>query len=111
MIGAGIGGLATVLRLHRAGSRCTVYEQRERLLELGVGLNLLPYAVRELADLGLLDALDAVAVRTRELTYAHRLGPVIVRRPCGLVAGHVLPQLSLHRGRLQSVLRSAGRKA
>ena len=63
-----------------------------------------------LAGLGLLDALDEVAVRTNELTYAHRLGPAIVRRPCGLDAGFTLPQLSLHRGRLQGVLLRAVRE-
>ena len=63
-----------------------------------------------LAGLGLLDALDAVAVRTNELTYAHRLGPAIMRRPCGLDAGFTLPQLSLHRGRLQGVLLRAVRE-
>ena len=101
VVGAGIGGLTTALQLHRAGVECEVYEQSEQIRELGVGINALPHAVRVLAGLGLLDALDAVAVRTTELTYAHRLGPAIVRRPCGLDAGFTLPQLSTHRGRLQ----------
>jgi 2-polyprenyl-6-methoxyphenol hydroxylase-like FAD-dependent oxidoreductase len=109
VIGAGIGGLTTALRLHRTGIECTVHEQSEQLRELGVGLNLLPHAVRELAELDLLDGLDAVAVRTTELIYAHRLGATIVRRPCGLQAGFELPQLSLHRGRLQGVLLAAVR--
>ena len=87
IVGAGIGGLTAALRLHRAGIACKVYEQSEPVRELGVGINLLPHAVRVLAGLGLLDALDAVAVRTTELAYAHRLGQAIVRRPCGLDAG------------------------
>ena len=110
VVGAGIGGLTTALQLHRAGIACEVYEQSERIRELGVGINALPHAVRVLAGLDLLDALDEVAVRTTELTYAHRLGPAIVRRPCGLDAGFTLPQLSLHRGRLQGVLLRAVRE-
>jgi 5-methylphenazine-1-carboxylate 1-monooxygenase len=110
VVGAGIGGLTTALQLHRAGVECEVYEQSEQIRELGVGINALPHAVRVLAGLGLLDALDAVAVRTTELTYAHRLGPAIVRRPCGLDAGFTLPQLSTHRGRLQGVLLDAVRE-
>jgi 2-polyprenyl-6-methoxyphenol hydroxylase-like FAD-dependent oxidoreductase len=110
VVGAGIGGLTTALQLHRAGIACEVYEQSERSRELGVGINALPHAVKVLAGLDLLDALDEVAVRTNELTYAHRLGSAIVRRPCGLDAGFTLPQLSLHRGRLQGVLLRAVRE-
>ena len=58
VVGAGIGGLTTGLLLQRAGVACQIYEQSEHLRELGVGINVLPHAVRVLAELGLLDALD-----------------------------------------------------
>lgn len=93
IVGAGIGGLVTALRLHRQGIECTVYEQSEPIRELGVGINLLPYAVKELAELELLDRLDDTGIRTHELCYAHRLGPQIMRRRCGLSAGFVVPQM------------------
>jgi 5-methylphenazine-1-carboxylate 1-monooxygenase len=105
--GAGIGGLVTALRLHQAGIDCELHEQSERIRELGVGINLLPHAVAELADLGLLDAIAAAAIRTKELYYTHRLGPVISHRPCGTDAGFTIPQFSMHRGRLQGVLHRA----
>jgi 2-polyprenyl-6-methoxyphenol hydroxylase-like FAD-dependent oxidoreductase len=104
IIGAGIGGLATALRLHHEGIDCAVYEQSESARELGVGINLLPNSVAELAEVGLLDRLSEAGVRTGELRYAHRLGPEILFRPCGLDAGFTLPQISIHRGRLQGVL-------
>ena len=77
---------------------------------------MLPHAIAELAELGLLPRLDAVAVRTRELIYANRFGQEIWREPRGLDAGYKVPQFSIHRGRLQGVLRDAvverlGRKA
>ncbi|MDA3647853.1 flavin-dependent oxidoreductase [Saccharopolyspora indica] len=109
IVGAGIGGLTTALRLHREGIDCVVHEQSEQTTELGVGINALPHAVKELAALGLLDPLDEVGIRTRELRYAHRLGPVILRKPCGLDAGFAFPQFCLHRGRLQGVLLRAVR--
>jgi 2-polyprenyl-6-methoxyphenol hydroxylase-like FAD-dependent oxidoreductase len=107
IVGAGIGGLTTALRLHDQGIDCTVYEQSEQIRELGVGLNVLPHAVTELAGLGLLESLEAASVRTKELFYLHRLGQEILRRPCGIDAGFGLPQLSFHRGRLQAVLLQA----
>ncbi|MDN5860598.1 MAG: FAD-dependent monooxygenase, partial [Pseudonocardia sp.] len=82
----------------------TVLEQGDARGERGVGLNLLPHAVRMLADLDLLDAITGIGVRTATLTYAHRLGMPIVRRPCGLAAGFDLPQVSCHRGRFHRLL-------
>jgi 5-methylphenazine-1-carboxylate 1-monooxygenase len=110
IIGAGIGGLATALRLRHVGIDCAVYEQSESIHELGVGINLLPNSIGELAEVGLLDELCEAGIRTRELRYAHRLGPEILLRPCGLKAGFTLPQISLHRGRLQGVLFRAVRE-
>jgi len=110
IVGAGIGGLVTALRLHHEGLDCEVYEQSEQIRELGVGLNALPNAVKELAVLGLLDWLEELGVRTSELFYTHRLGHEILRRPCGMQAGFSYPQLSIHRGQLQGVLLRAVRE-
>lgn len=110
VVGAGIGGLTTALRLHRDGIDCEVFEQGAQVREAGVGINALPHAVKELAALRLLERLDEVAVRTTQLSYLHRLGQEILRRPCGLDAGFTLPQLSVHRGRLQGLLLRAVRE-
>ncbi|MEV6250761.1 FAD-dependent monooxygenase [Streptomyces sp. NPDC051742] len=108
--GGGIAGLTAALALHAAGfERVTVVEAAPAIRPLGAGLNLMPNAVRELAALGLLDALEAGAVRTRELRYYHRSGGLISREPRGLGAGYRWPQLSVHRGHLQQVLAGAVR--
>jgi 5-methylphenazine-1-carboxylate 1-monooxygenase len=107
IVGGGIGGLATALMLHDKGIRCEVYEQAEAIRELGVGINTLPHAIAELGRLGLLDRLDAVAIRTYELFYLNRFGQEIWREPRGLDAGYEVPQFSIHRGRLQGVIREA----
>lgn len=49
VVGGGIGGLATALSLHAAGIECAVFEQSCSIRELGVGINILPHAVKELA--------------------------------------------------------------
>src|SRR5215216_2037611 len=53
LIAGGIGGFATALSLHAVGVECEVFEQSTTIRELGVGINLLPHAVKELAGLGL----------------------------------------------------------
>ena len=69
IVGAGVGGLVLALSLHQAGIACRVYEAVPEIKPLGVGINLLPHATRELDELGLLPTLDAIAVRTRESVF------------------------------------------
>jgi 2-polyprenyl-6-methoxyphenol hydroxylase-like FAD-dependent oxidoreductase len=107
IVGAGIGGLALALMLKARGIKCQIYEAAPKIRELGVGINVLPHAIAELAELGLLARLDEVAVRTRELIYANRFGQEIWREPRGVEAGYQVPQFSIHRGHLQGVLRDA----
>ena len=107
--GAGVGGLVTALMLHARGIDCEIFEQSDAMRELGVGINTLPHAIKELAELGLLDRLDAVAIRTYELFYTNRLGQEIWREPRGIDAGYDIPQFSIHRGRLQGVIYQAVR--
>ncbi|MEV3988945.1 FAD-dependent monooxygenase [Streptomyces sp. NPDC049837] len=109
--GGGVAGLTAALALHAAGfHRVTVVEAAREIQPVGAGLNIMPNAVRELDALGLLDDLEADAVRTRELRYYHRSGGLISREPRGLSAGYHWPQLSIHRGRLQQVLADAVRR-
>ncbi|WP_405857740.1 FAD-dependent monooxygenase [Streptomyces sp. NBC_00090] len=108
--GGGVAGLTAALSLHAAGfERITVVEAAPAIRPVGAGLNLMPNAVRELAALGLLDALEAGALPTRELRYYHRSGSLISREPRGLGAGYRWPQLSVHRAHLQQVLAGAVR--
>ena len=102
IVGGGIGGLAAALMLHDRGIEAEVYERSEEIRELGVGINTLPHAIRELANIGLLDALDKVAIRTHELIYQNRQGQTIWQELRGTDAGLDMPQFSIHRGRLQA---------
>lgn len=104
IVGAGIGGLVTALALHRHGIGVRLLEQGAGSGDLGVGLNVLPHAGRVLDELGVLDAVCAIGVRTAELTYAHGLGTPVLRRPVGIAAGFDLPQVACHRGRLRRLL-------
>ncbi|KAA0962553.1 flavin-dependent oxidoreductase [Microbacterium sp. ANT_H45B] len=106
IIGAGIGGLAAAVSLHEAGLRdVTVYERSTAIRGLGVGINLLPHALRELTELGIADTIAELGVEPRTLAYYNRVGQPIWSEPRGIAAGYRWPQLSVHRGRLQLALR------
>jgi len=107
VVGGGIGGLAAALSLHAAGFEVDVYESVAELKPLGVGINVLPHAVRELTELGLAERLAANAIATEALVYTNRYGQEIWREPRGLHAGYKWPQFSIHRGVLQMLLLEA----
>lgn len=104
IVGAGIGGLTAALSLHAAGFRPVVFEAVARMAPLGVGINVLPHATREFAELGLLPDLRAAGVEIDELVYLTKHGKRIWQEPRGLAAGYDWPQIAIHRGRLQMLL-------
>jgi 5-methylphenazine-1-carboxylate 1-monooxygenase len=104
IVGGGIGGLALALSLHQAGIPARVFEAAPDVLPLGVGINLLPHAMRELSELGLQGPLAAHAIETRELAFYSRHGQFIYKEPRGRFAGYDWPQLSIHRADLHQVM-------
>lgn len=102
IIGAGIAGPVTALSLEAAGFTDIVIAERSREIRgLGVGVNLLPHAVREFTELGIVDRIAALGVEPSTLSYFNRQGQQIWSEPRGRAAGYEWPQLSVHRGRLQ----------
>jgi 2-polyprenyl-6-methoxyphenol hydroxylase-like FAD-dependent oxidoreductase len=110
IIGGGIGGLTTALALHKAGIACRVYESAPEVKPIGVGVNLLPHATRELAVLGLESALAQCAVTTKDANFFNRFGQLIYNEKLGRHAGYDWPQFSIHRGDLHLVLLEAFRQ-
>jgi 5-methylphenazine-1-carboxylate 1-monooxygenase len=107
IVGAGIGGLTFALALQAAGIACRIYESAAEIRPIGVGINLLPHATKELAALGLEADLAKVAIATTDATFFNRFGQLIYQEPLGRAAGYEHPQFSIHRGDLQMVLRDA----
>ena len=105
IVGGGIGGLTAALSLHAVGlTDVTVMESVPEIRPLGVGINVLPHAVRELVELGLGEELASRGVATADLTYVDRFGSTIWSEPRGVAAGYRWPQYSIHRGKLQTLL-------
>jgi len=102
--GGGIVGLTLALTAHSLGLQVRLFEQVDRPAPLGVGINVQPQAVREIMEMGLGDALDAIGLRTREVAYFSKRGYRIWDEPRGTWAGYNWPQYSVHRGEFQMML-------
>ena len=108
IVGGGIGGLSLALSLHAANiNEVEIYESVPILKELGVGINLLPHAVRELCEMDLGRELEEEAIPTSELALFSRHGQPIWTEPRGYDAGYRWPQYSISRGRLLGLLYNA----
>jgi 2-polyprenyl-6-methoxyphenol hydroxylase-like FAD-dependent oxidoreductase len=107
IVGGGIGGLTLGLALHAASIPCRVFESAPEIRAVGVGINLLPHATKELAALGLEADLARVAIQTKDASFFNRFGQLIYEEPLGRAAGYDYPQFSIHRGDLQMVLLEA----
>jgi len=107
IIGGGIGGLTMALALHARDIPCQVFEGAFEFKPLGVGINMLPHAIRELTELGLETDLKAYGVEAREFAYFNKHGQKIFTEPCGRFAGYEYPHFSIHRADLHKVLINA----
>jgi 2-polyprenyl-6-methoxyphenol hydroxylase-like FAD-dependent oxidoreductase len=107
IVGGGIGGLTLGLALHAASIPCRILESAPEIRAVGVGVNLLPHATKELAALGLEADLARVAIQTKDASFFNRFGQLIYQEPLGRAAGYDHPQFSIHRGDLQMVLLDA----
>jgi 2-polyprenyl-6-methoxyphenol hydroxylase-like FAD-dependent oxidoreductase len=107
IVGGGIGGLALALGLHQRGIACAVYESVPQVREIGVGITLLPHAMRELAALGVQAPLEACGIENLESVFFNRWGQFIYREARGRHAGYALPEIGIHRGKLHRVLYDA----
>jgi 5-methylphenazine-1-carboxylate 1-monooxygenase len=104
IIGGGIAGLSLAMNLHTRGIAARVFERAPQIRELGVGITLLPHAMREFATLGLANELEQAGVAIRESAFFNRFGQSIYREERGRHAGYVYPEVSIHRGRLHMIL-------
>jgi 2-polyprenyl-6-methoxyphenol hydroxylase-like FAD-dependent oxidoreductase len=104
IVGGGIAGLSFALGLHKRGIDCDVFEAVTDIKEIGVGITLLPHAMRELAELGLQDALEAVGIENLESVFYTQHGQYVYKEARGRHAGYTLPEIGIHRGKLHRIL-------
>jgi 2-polyprenyl-6-methoxyphenol hydroxylase-like FAD-dependent oxidoreductase len=104
IIGGGITGLSLAMNLHRHGIAARVFERVSEIRELGVGITLLPHAMREFAALGVAGDIEQTGVVISESAFFNRFGQLIYREERGRRAGYPFPEVSIHRGRLHMIL-------
>lgn len=104
IVGGGIAGLSFALGLHKRGIDCDVFEAVTDIKEIGVGITLLPHAMRELAELGLQDALEAAGIENLESVFYTQHGQYVYKEARGRHAGYTLPEIGIHRGKLHRIL-------
>jgi 2-polyprenyl-6-methoxyphenol hydroxylase-like FAD-dependent oxidoreductase len=107
IVGGGICGLSLALNLRQRGIECRVYERAPEIKPLGVGITLLPHAMREFSALGLGEELLAAGIENRESCFYNRFGQLIYREDRGKFAGYQYPEVGIHRGRLHVILYEA----
>src|SRR5215469_15108509 len=108
IIGAGIGGLAAAVALHRIGVQAHVIERAPSIREIGAGLSLWSNAINALRELGLdADVIAAGSVIERNLVQTPE-GRVIARTDFGELSRKAgAPCICIHRGVLQKILLDA----
>jgi 2-polyprenyl-6-methoxyphenol hydroxylase-like FAD-dependent oxidoreductase len=107
IVGGGICGLSLALNLHKHGIGCRVFERVAEVKELGVGITLLPHAMREFTALGIADGLLAAGIENVESCFFNRFGQLIYKEPRGKFAGYPYAEVGIHRGRLHRALYDA----
>jgi 2-polyprenyl-6-methoxyphenol hydroxylase-like FAD-dependent oxidoreductase len=107
IVGGGICGLSLAMNLHRKGIACRVYERATEIKELGVGITLLPHAMREFDALGIADELLRTGIENVESCFFNRFGQLIYKEPRGKLAGYKYLEVGIHRGRPHLILYKA----
>ncbi|MEV0235975.1 FAD-dependent monooxygenase [Nonomuraea sp. NPDC050786] len=103
VVGAGLGGVAAAVGLHRLGHEVTLFERGAELREAGTGIAIMPNGQRALDALGLAGDVRRHAMRGGRMGLRDRLGrPLLVadvvraQQEVGTVA--VVERALLHRG-------------
>lgn len=108
IVGAGIGGLTTAIALQQRGMQVVIYEQAEKLTEVGAGLTISKNAARVFEALGLgeqLAALDSPCANMGVID--HLSGDILVYEPRDqkeTLSSNVIASRQVHRADLHKLL-------
>ncbi len=109
--GAGIGGLAAALLLHRDGHRVRLFERFEEPRPLGSGLMIQPSGMAVLAALGLAEPALRCGALISRLFGRNALGRTVLEAHYADLSGPASRGLGIHRASLFDLLFDAVREA
>lgn len=101
ILGGGIAGLNTALRLLKKGHAVTLYEKQKGVIDKVCGEGILPFGVQMLDELGLTAAVAAEGRRFFGLTYTWQGKTLQAGFPDGVFG------IGIDRGKLDPILRNA----
>jgi salicylate hydroxylase len=108
IIGAGLGGLAVAIALHKQNINAQVYEKAHQLRPVGAGLSLFPNGLNTLEAIapGIVETLKHAGSPTRMVNLQKSTGEIIMQSPQQLHEKYGQPMLQIRWSRLQEILAS-----
>jgi salicylate hydroxylase len=108
IIGAGLGGLAVAIALHKQNINAQIYEKAQQLRLVGAGLSLFPNGLNTLEAIapGIVETLKHAGSPTRMVNLRKNTGEIIMQNPQVLQEKYGQPMLQIRWSRLQEILAS-----
>ena len=108
IIGAGLGGLACAIALHKQGSNVEVYEKAQDFRPVGGGLGLLPNGLRSLDSIepGIVEEVKNSGCQVRQSVLKNTQGETIRTSESNTFDKYGFPFITVWWWRLQQILAS-----
>ncbi|MFC3997368.1 FAD-dependent monooxygenase [Nocardiopsis sediminis] len=106
VVGAGLGGVAAAVGLHRTGHEVTLFERGAELREAGTGIVVMPNGLRALDDLGVADGVRGHAMRATHGGLRDCLGRPLLVTDMARAQQEIGTPAMIERAELHRVLRA-----
>ena len=108
IVGAGLGGLACAIALHKKGYNVQVYEKAQEFLPVGGGLGLLPNGLKILDNIqpGIVEKIKNSGCHVKQTVLKNTQGETIRTNPANRFDKYGFPLITVWWWRLQQILAS-----